>query len=102
MTKEEAVSRAQVVGLGKIRHPYGMSAQYDVPEQATHVLVRPERRKGDIKVSVVFLRIDFLSEDFKPKNKPGKYFFRLPGAGKCLIAVYDRPSGWHYDVRWSK
>lgn len=101
MTLSETFSKAEIVGNGKTRHPLGMSVQYDVPDLATHILVRPTRRKGNVKIFIVFIRIK-LKKDYKPKNNSGKYFCRPDGTEKCLVAVYNGPTGWHYDVRWSK
>lgn len=69
---------------------------YDVPGEATHVLVRPD---GNSIARISFWQISRHS-DLKPKNRAGKYFYRPEGAVKCRIEADRNPTGFQYEARW--
>ncbi|KKQ47377.1 MAG: hypothetical protein US66_C0013G0028 [Candidatus Moranbacteria bacterium GW2011_GWD2_37_9] len=73
--------------------------RYDIPVDATHVLVRPVRRGNQITVVIAFFKAG-LPVDYKPQNNTGKYFYRPDGAKQCQVEAYLRPGGWNYDVQW--
>lgn len=92
-------AEARILGR-KTGHPNGMMASYDVPAEATHILVRPISRHGEVKIFVVFCQVNGSKADYKPKGNTGKYFYRQNNASRCTVGVFYRPSGWHYDIRW--
>lgn len=98
MSEARVFGEARMIGE-KNWHPIGMSVYYDMPERATHILVRPVSKRSKINVFVAFFRAGLLV-DYKPKNNAGKYFCRPDGAQRCIVAVYPCPAGWNYDIQW--
>ena len=96
------MSEANVLGdarqIGE-RIDYVPGMCFDIPDNATHVLVRPIRRKNQTKVFVAFFRAG-LPIDYKPQNNTGKYFYRPDGANQCQVDAQLRPGGWNYEVQW--
>ena len=72
---------------------------YEIPADATHVLVRPKKRGNKLKLIVAFFKFDYPS-DFKPSSNTGIYFYRQNGAKRYRISAVLRPSGWNYEVEW--
>lgn len=82
------------------RIDYVSGTRLDIPNSATHVLVRPINWKGQApRIVVAFFRAGLLT-DYKPQNNAGKYFCRPDGAKQCLIEAHLRPGGWNYNVQW--
>lgn len=96
MSEASVFSKARQIGC---RKTLVSGMRYDIPADATHVLVRPVRRGNEIKVFLVFFRVG-LPIDYKPQNNTGKYFYRPDGAKQCLVEAHLRPGGWNYNVQW--
>lgn len=72
---------------------------YEIPESATHVLVRPKKRGNMLELIVAFFEAKHIG-DFKPLSNTGKYFYRQNGVTRCRISAVLRPSGWNYEIKW--
>jgi hypothetical protein len=84
------------------RISYEANKWIDVPETATHVLIRPVavKRGADHKVILAFFRASY-PDGYKPRGNSGKYFCRRKGAKACRVEARWSPAGWHYKVDWN-
>ena len=92
MDMRQTLDRLKQVGAKQI---WVEDRCYAVPDDATHVLVRPERRG----LFISFYVIEYLG-DIKPRNSANKFFYRPNGAMQCRVDAQLRPDGWHYDIQW--
>lgn len=98
MSVAEVFGKARQVSP-RIEHPQDERVCYDVPNDATHILVRPVRQNNAFKIFIMFFRVG-LPGDYKPQNNSGKYFHRRNRAAKCRVEVRFCPNGWIYNVEW--